>query len=527
MERKQVVLVVMDGVGISDEEFGNAVLNANTPNLDKLLKKYPNTLIHAHGSYVGLPSDEDMGNSEVGHNALGCGQIYSQGAKLVQESIESRDIYKTKTWNDLIENCKDNTLHFIGLLSDGNVHSNISHLLSLLEEAKNAGVSKVRVHILLDGRDVEETSALKYVEQLENKMSELNNDSFNSLIASGGGRMVITMDRYEANWSMVEKGWHAHVLGDGRKFKSATEAIETYRSEEHVIDQDLGEFVIVDCDNNPVGTIEDNDSVIFFNFRGDRAIELSKAFDEENFDKFDRVRRPNVFYAGMLQYDADLKIPKKYLTEPPKITNTLTEELNKYGIREYAISETQKFGHVTYFWNGNRTEKFSDELETYVEIPSDVISFDEKPQMKAYEITEKLVDAIRSESYDFLRVNFPNGDMVGHTGNYEKTIIGIEAVDENLGRIMDAVDSVNGILLVMADHGNAEEMYQLKDKAKKVAKTSHTTNPVPFIVYGKEIDDIEIKDGDFGLANIASTVTTLFNIEKNPLWLESIVEKKL
>lgn len=525
MDKNEVVLVIMDGVGISEESFGNAVMNANTPNLDMLLNSFPHTLIHAHGTYVGLPSDDDMGNSEVGHNALGCGQIYSQGAKLVQEAIESKEIYETKTWKELVENCKENKLHLIGLLSDGNVHSNIYHLFSLMEQAKKENISEVRIHILLDGRDVEETSALKYLEMLEKKIFELNDEKFHAMIASGGGRMFITMDRYEANWNMVEKGWHAHVLGDGRKFRSAKEAITTYREENNVIDQDLGEFVIVDEQNNPVGTIEDGDSVIFFNFRGDRAIELSKAFDEEDFDKFNRVRVPKVFYAGMLQYDADLKIPKKYLTEPPKIKNTLTEELIKYGIKEYAISETQKYGHVTYFWNGNRTEKFSDELETYEEIPSDIISFDQKPKMKSYEITDKLVEAIKARKYDFLRLNFPNGDMVGHTGNYEKTIEAIEAVDDNLGRIMKAVDEVNATLIIIADHGNAEEMYQLKDKSKKVPKTSHTTNPVPFIIYGKNIDNIKIKDGDFGLANIASTITTLFDIKKNPVWLESIIEK--
>lgn len=527
MKKRQVVLVVMDGVGISEESFGNAVLNANTANLDKLLKNYPHTLISAHGTYVGLSSNEDMGNSEVGHNALGCGQIYSQGSKLVEESIKSKEIFNTKTWHDLVENTGDEkTLHFIGLLSDGNVHSNINHLFALLDQAKKENIKKVRIHILLDGRDVEETSALKYVDLLEEKLKQLNDSTFDAMIASGGGRMVITMDRYEADWSMVEKGWHTHVLGDARKFKSATEAITTYRNEEHVIDQNLKEFVIVDDKNNPVGTIENNDSVVFFNFRGDRAIELSKAFDEEYFDKFNRVRVPKVFYAGMLQYDADLKIPKRYLTEPPKIKNTLTEELIKHNINEYAISETQKFGHVTYFWNGNRTEKFDENLETYVEIPSDIISFDKKPAMKSFEITDKLTEAILSEKYDFLRTNFPNGDMVGHTGNYEKTIVSIEAVDTNLGRIMEAVDKVNGILLVMADHGNAEEMYQLKDKTKKEAKTSHTTNKVPFIIYGKDLDNIEIKQGDFGLANVAATVTDLFGYEKNRNWLESIIRIK-
>lgn len=526
MVDKKVVLVVMDGVGITEESFGNAVLNANTKNLDYLLANYPHTLIHAHGTYVGLPSDDDMGNSEVGHNALGCGQIYAQGAKLVDQSIHSSEIFESTTWKELISYCKERgVLHFIGLLSDGNVHSHIRHIFALLDRSKQEGIKEARLHILLDGRDVAETSALEYVDALEEKLNELNDDTFSAKIASGGGRMNITMDRYEANWPMVEKGWNTHVLGIGRGFQNATDAITTYREETPgIIDQDLDPFVIVDTDNQPVGTINDNDSVVLFNFRGDRALEISRCFDEDNFDKFDRKRRPNVYYAGMLQYDADLKIPNKYLTEPPKIEYTLTEELNKYQIREYAISETQKFGHVTYFWNGNRLEKFDEELETFVEIPSDISGFDERPEMKAYEITDRLIDVIASDKFDFLRVNFPNGDMVGHTGNYEATVKAIEAVDENLGRIMEAVDKVGATLLVMADHGNAEEMYQLKNREKKTAKTSHTLNPVPFIVYGKDISNIKIKEGDFGLANVASTITDLFGIEKNPHWEESIIE---
>ena len=515
---KKIVMVVMDGVGLSEKKEGNAFLNANTPNLDYLMNNALFTSIYAHGTYVGLPTDNDMGNSEVGHNAIGCGQIYSQGAKLVNEAIESKELYNGNTWKELINYCKDNTLHFIGLLSDGNVHSHINHLLSMLEQAKKENVKRVRVHILLDGRDVEATSALKYVDILENKMNELNDETFDSMIASGGGRMNITMDRYEANYAMVEKGWHTHVLGDARKFNSARVAIETLRKENPgIIDQDLDSFVIVK-DDIPVGTINDGDSVIFFNFRGDRAIELSKAFDEENFDKFDRIRYPKVMYAGMLEYDSELKIPKHFLTEPPKIKYTLTEELNKYNIREYAISETQKYGHVTYFWNGNRIDKFNEKLETYDKVDSDIISFDKAPKMKSYEITDKLIEAIKSDNYDFLRINYPNGDMVGHTGNYEATIIGLEAVDDNIGKIMKVVKETDSILIVTADHGNAEEMFDSKG-----IKTSHSLNKVPFIIYNE--NNIKIKDGEFGLANIASTITTLFDIEPNPNWKESIIEK--
>lgn len=523
MIERPVILVVMDGIGINESKHGNAVTNAYTPTLDRLFETCAHTELKAHGTAVGLPSDEDMGNSEVGHNALGCGQVYSQGAKLVNEAIASGDLFNTSTWREIIANCKDEgTLHLIGLLSDGNVHSHIKHLFALLEQAKASHVKEVRVHILLDGRDVPETSALEYVDALENKLVELNDDNYHACIASGGGRMKITMDRYEANWAMVEEGWKTHVLGEGRKFTSAKEAIETYRKELDVIDQDLPAFVIAK-DDKPVGTIEDGDSVILFNFRGDRAQEICLAFEREDFTKFNRVRRPDVMFAGMLQYDADLQIPKMFLNSPPKISNTLTEYLVKNNVNEYAISETQKFGHVTYFWNGNRAEKFSEELETYVEIPSDVIPFEQRPWMKSAEITDKLIEAIESKKYQFLRTNYPNGDMVGHTGNYGATIIGVESVDLQLKRVIKAVDSVNGILIVTADHGNADEMYEAskKENAPVRAKTSHTLNKVPFIVYGK---DVKMKDGSFGLANVANTVVALLGLEQKKDWEESIIE---
>ena len=525
---RPVLLVVMDGVGYREDEFGNAVKNAYKPNLKFLWENYPHRTIHAHGEYVGLPSDEDMGNSEVGHNALGCGQIYAQGAKLVNQAIDNKQLYKGDTWRQLVDYCKDNgKMHFIGLLSDGNVHSHINHLLSLIEQSKEDGIKEVCIHVLLDGRDVDPTSALDYVDIVENKIKELNDDTFNARIASGGGRMYITMDRYEADWPMVERGWHTHILGDARGFKSCREAIETYREETPgVLDQDLKNFVIVDDDGKAVGTVEDNDSVVFFNFRGDRALEISRSFDEKEFDKYDRVRYPNVLYAGMLQYDADLKIPKLFLLPPPDINNTLTEELVKNKISEYAISETQKFGHVTYFWNGNRGEKFSEELETWEEIPSKTIPFEEQPEMMADEITEKLVKAIKSGKYEFLRCNYPNGDMIGHTGIYEKAKEGIEVVDVQIGKLMKAIDEVNGIMIILADHGNSEIMYQLKEPEKKVPQTSHTTSPVPFIMYGKDVNNYIIKDEDYGLANVASTVATLLEIEPNKVWLPSIIEKK-
>ncbi|MCC8192920.1 MAG: 2,3-bisphosphoglycerate-independent phosphoglycerate mutase [Ruminococcus sp.] len=521
---KPVVLVVMDGVGYSVTGLGDAVTEANTPTLDKLLKTCPNTSLKAHGGAVGLPTDDDMGNSEVGHNALGCGQIYSQGAKLVNESIESGKMFESDTWCEVVGNCKEksSTLHFIGLLSDGNVHSNISHLEKMITKAKEDGVSKVRCHILLDGRDVPATSALQYVDELENHLGSLNDASFDAKIASGGGRMKITMDRYQADWAMVKNGWDTHVLGKGRQFENATIAIETARAEtDGIIDQDLPAFVIAE-NGEPVGKIVDGDSVVLFNFRGDRAIELSMAFDDADFDKFDREVVPDVVYAGMLQYDGDLNLPKKYLVSPPEITNTLSEVLVNAGVNQYAVSETQKFGHVTYFWNGNRSEKFSEELETWTEIPSDKVSFDERPWMKAAEVTDDLIAAIKSGKYGFLRCNYPNGDMVGHTGNMDATIIGVEAVDLGLARLLKVVDECDCTLLVTADHGNADEMLEKNKKGEIQTRTAHSLNRVPFIIYDKDTK-YEIKDGSYGLANVAPTVLKILGIKAPDCWEDSMV----
>ena len=532
-----LLTIVMDGVGIAPDNGANAVAAAHTPTLDRIMKDYPTLAIKAHGTAVGLPSDDDMGNSEVGHNALGSGQIFAQGAKLVSQSIETGKIFTSDTWKLLTSNVKDNasTLHFLGLFSDGNVHSHIDHLKALIEAAKRDGIAKVRVHILLDGRDVGETSALDYVCPFEEYLSNLRDDSFDIAIASGGGRMQITMDRYEANWGMVEAGWKTHVLGEGRQFASAEEAITTYRNETKVIDQDLPAFVIAK-DGKPVGTIEDGDSVIFFNFRGDRSIEISKAFEGgAEFDKFDRVRAPKVVYAGMLEYDGDLHIPSKYLVSPPEITNTMTEYLVSAGIPELAISETQKYGHVTYFWNGNKSGKFSEELETYIEIPSDVVPFEQRPWMKCAEITDKLIEELKSGKYKYLRVNFPNGDMVGHTGSFLATECSMEALDLQLARLLKVVDELHGAALITADHGNADEMYELdkkgqlklgKDGSAK-AKTSHTLNPVPFIIYDNfTADKYSVKLGreDFGLSAVAATTVNMLGYEAPEIWDESMIE---
>ena len=533
-----VLTIVMDGVGLAPDTAGNAVKQAYTPTLDMLMAKYPTVKLKAHGTAVGLPTDDDMGNSEVGHNALGSGQVFAQGAKLVSESIENGKMFASATWQNIVGNVKANnsTLHFIGLFSDGNVHSHIDHLKSMLVRAKEEKVRRVRLHILIDGRDVGETSALDYIVPFEAFLDELRAPDFDVMIASGGGRMVITMDRYEANWKMVELGWKTHVLGEGRQFPSAKDAVEAYREEYKVIDQDLPPFVIA-RDGAPVGTINDGDSVIFYNFRGDRAIEISKAFDDKEFTKFDRVRYPNVVYAGMLEYDGDLHIPSNYLVNPPEISNTMGEYLANTGISQLAISETQKYGHVTYFWNGNKSGKFSDELETYIEIASDVVPFEQRPWMKCAEITDELIACLESGKYKSLRVNFPNGDMVGHTGNILATRCSMEALDLQLKRILDVVDRLKGVALITADHGNADEMYEVDKKGEpKVgkdgsykAKTSHTLNPVPFIIYDNFYQDkytVKEDKGSFGLSNVAATAVNFLGYEAPSMWDESVVDVK-
>jgi 2,3-bisphosphoglycerate-independent phosphoglycerate mutase len=485
-----------------------------------------------------MPSDKDMGNSEIGHNAIGCGRVFAQGARLVNEAIESRTLFEGAVWKELIKNVvdHDSRLHFIGLFSDGNVHSHIDHLEAMLAEAKNRGVKKACIHILLDGRDVPPTSALEYVDRLEAFLSALAKDSkIDFAIASGGGRMKITMDRYQANWGMVELGWKTHVLGEGRKFRSAREAIETLRQENpDAIDQDLPPFVI-GRNSAPLGPIEENDSVIFFNFRGDRAIEISMAFEADEFDKFSRGAKLNVKYAGMMQYDGDALIPQKYLVNPPGIDRTVGEYLVKAGIKQLAISETQKFGHVTYFFNGNRSDKFDDSLEDYIEVPSDIVPFEQRPWMKAAEITDKVVDAIQSDQYDFIRLNYANGDMVGHTGNTQSVEIAIETVDLCLTRLVRAIKKANGILVVSADHGNSDDMYECDPKTGKVIydektgkpkpRTAHSLNPVFVYVY-EPTGSIKMKlsgQKDPGISNLAATCLTLLGFEPPEDYTPSIV----
>lgn len=522
IERKgPVVLVIMDGVGFGKYSEGDAVKAADTQNLDNFMATCPWTKLKAHGTSVGLPSDQDMGNSEVGHNAMGCGRVFSQGAKLVASSITSGEMFKGETWKKLITNVleKGTTLHFIGLLSDGNVHSHIDNLKAMVVEAKKEGVKKVRVHALLDGRDVGEMSALDYFDPFDTFLKELSKDgTFDAKIASGGGRMVITMDRYNANWDMVKKGWKTHVLGEGRQFESAHDAIVTLRKETGAIDQDLPPFVIAE-DGKAVGTINDGDSVILFNFRGDRALEITKAFEAEKLDEFDRKRVPKVEYAGMMEYDGDLHVPRQYLVSPPAIDRTMAEYLCASNVKQFSISETQKFGHVTYFFNGNKSGMFDEKLEEYVEIPSDKVPFEERPWMKCAEITDRVIKEIENGKWRFIKLNYPNGDMVGHTGVFEAVECSMEAMDLQLGRLKTAIDKAGGILVITADHGNADDMYEhakdgevkRKENGKPKAKTSHSLNLVPCIIYDPDYKgeySKELNEG-LGISSIAATCMTL------------------
>ncbi len=530
-----VVLVIMDGVGIGKNPDSDYVKIANTPNLDWLRENAVYTELKAHGKAVGLPDDGDMGNSEVGHNAIGCGRVFSQGAALVGRAIASGSMFEGNVWKELIANAieNDSSLHFIGLFSDGNVHSNLNHLEAMLKKAKEQGVKKARIHPLIDGRDVPPTSALDYVDRFDAFLANINADgTVDYCVASGGGRMNITMDRYDADWTMVKRGWDAHVKAKGRTFASMREAVEAFRAEKPgILDQDLPAFVI-ERDGAPVGPVVDGDSVVFFNFRGDRSLEITKAFEADELTEFDRGPKPDVIYAGMMQYDGDLKVPKKYLVTPPAIDRTMSEYLSKAGVKQFAISETQKFGHVTYFFNGNNSGKF--ETETWKEVPSDVCPFEDAPLMKAAEITAEVVKAIESGEYKFIRLNFPNGDMVGHTGVVSAVKLAVEAVDEGVGRIMEALKAANGIMVCSADHGNSDDMCELEkktfelkldDEGKCKPKTAHSLNPVPAIVYdpagtsGAQLAGVK----DAGVSNLAATCITLLGYEPPADYTPSIV----
>ncbi len=517
-----LLIIVADGVGVAPPVDSNAVHRAHTPTLDALASSDLYTELAAHGEAVGLPTDDDMGNSEVGHNALGAGRIFDQGAKLVNKALADGSLFESGHWRTAVGRALDGgTLHFLGLHSDGNVHSHTDHLYTMLRRAADDGVRRVRVHILHDGRDVPSRSALHYIAATEAVLSDINtgHDGADFAIGSGGGRMFITMDRYEADWDMVERGYRCHTHGVGRPFPSAADAVETMYVETDRGDQYLEEFVVVDEAGDPIGAMADGDAVILFNFRGDRAIEISRAYEEAEFTPFDRtangaVSHPDVFFAGMLEYDGDTHVPTNYLVAPPTIDRTMSQYLCAEGLRSFAISETQKYGHVTYFWNGNRSGYIDADLETYIEIPSDNVEFNKTPGMKVREITAETIKLLESGRYRWGRINFPNGDMVGHTGDLDATIEAMEVVEECVERLMRAVADLDGILIYTADHGNADIMYTESDGVRS-PKTSHTLSPVPFAIYDpRHAGEYHMAPVDgAGLSHVAATVFNLLGYQ--------------
>lgn len=525
-----VVLCILDGVGWGQRDDGDAFFSADTPNLDALLSERPWCLLQAHGTAVGMPSDDDMGNSEVGHNAIGAGRVFAQGAKLVRGAVSDGTIWQSDAWKQAA--ATDGTLHLIGLVSDGNVHSHIDHLRAMIDRAHHEGVQRLRVHALTDGRDVSARSALTWITPLEEHLSSL--DGVDYAIGSGGGRMLITMDRYEADWPMVKRGYDAHVHAEGRRFPSATEAIRTlYDEDAEVDDQYLPAFVVGDYDG-----MKDGDAVVFFNFRGDRAIEISRAFEEDDLTEFDRGEHPDVFFAGMMEYDGDRHIPSRYLVSPPEISDTVGERLSAAGQRILSLSETQKFGHVTYFINGNRSEALDGETQT--EIPSFNVPFNQKPEMSAEAVTDAVVRAIREGSHEHIRLNIANGDMVGHTGDFDAAVVAMGVVDTCVGRLVEAVEAAQGTLLITADHGNVEEMFQRDKKrggyktdeqGERVTSTSHSLNPVPLILVDASgrwtlrspsgADEVV-----GGIAQLGGTLLELSGLEVPEHYLPSLVAKR-
>lgn len=527
-QKKPVLVCILDGWGENEyQDEYNAVHVAKTPTMDALKARgaaYYRT-VRAHGTAVGLPTDADMGNSEVGHNALGAGKVIAQGASLVDIALETKNMFSDAGWGYIKPAFANNTLHIIALLSDGGVHSRTDQIFGMMRGAIADGCKRLRLHVLTDGRDVADGTCHEYMAKLVEELDSYVAQGCDAKVASGGGRMAVTMDRYEADWPMVERGWHAHVLGEApHKFTCPKEALKELKKG-GVTDQYIAPFVIVDEAGKAVGTIEDDDAVVIGNFRADRVVEISKAFEYDDFKEFDRVRFPKTKFVGLMQYDGDLKLPANYLVPPPLIERTSGEWLAKNGLKTFACSETQKFGHVTFFWNGNRSGYFNEKLETYVEIPSDNVPFNQAPLMKAREITAAGKEALLSGKYDVVRVNYANPDMVGHTGDMKATVAACEECDACVKELLDLVEELGGMFLVTADHGNADDMVQrdkkgapMRDPAtgELLPLTSHTLAPVPVAIGGPALPEgIKFRDDlpNAGLANVTATYINLMGYE--------------
>ena len=511
MEKKPVMLMILDGFGINENTDGNAVKLAKTPNIDKLMKKYPNTIMYTSGLQVGLPEGQ-MGNSEVGHTNIGAGRIVYQELTKITKSIEDGDFFAIPEFIEAIENCKkhNSKLHILGLLSDGGVHSHIRHLYGLLEMAKRRDFENVYVHCFLDGRDTPPASAEGYIAQLEDKMKEKNLGK----IASISGRYY-AMDR-DKRWDRIKKCYDALVRGEGNKATSATIAIENSYQKE-VFDEFVEPTVIVNNDI-PLAKIEENDSVIFFNFRPDRAREITRTIVDPEFNEFE-TEKIHTYFVCFTSYDETMPNVKIAFKKEP-LVNTYGEVVSKHGLTQLRIAETEKYAHVTFFFNGGEEKQYPGEDRILVPSPK-VETYDLKPEMSAYTVTEKVVEAINADKYDTIILNYANPDMVGHTGSLPAAIKAVETIDECVQKVVDAILEHDGTLIITADHGNCEQMIDYKTGEPH---TAHTTNPVPLILVTKD-ENLKVKSGK--LADLAPTMLELLGIEKpKEMTGESILEKQ-
>ena len=501
----------MDGYGVNARHEGNAIYSAKTPNMDKLLKEYPNSIIHASGMDVGLP-DGQMGNSEVGHTNIGAGRIVYQELTRITKSITDGDFFENEALLKAVENCKKNksSLHLMGLLSDGGVHSHINHLFGLLEMAKRNGLEKVYVHCFMDGRDVSPTSGADFAESLVSKIRQIGTGA----IASVMGRYY-AMDR-DNRWERVKQAYNAMVKGEGNKDTSAVNAIKNSYND-GVTDEFIVPTVITDDNGAPLAKISKNDSVVFFNFRPDRAREISRTIVDADFNGFEREFF-ETFFVCMTQYDASMP-NVEVAFKPQSLKNTFGEYISQKGLRQLRIAETEKYAHVTFFFNGGVEEVYNGEDRALINSPK-VATYDLKPEMSAIEVTDEVVKRIESGEYDVIVLNFANCDMVGHTGVFEAAVKAVETVDECLGRTIDAIQKMDGVALVTADHGNADQMldYETND-----VFTAHTTNVVPLVMIGAE-DGLKLKNGR--LADLAPTLLDLMGLEKpEEMTGESLIQK--
>lgn len=498
----KTVLCVMDGLGYCERTSGNAVTMAGMPNLTKAQQTHLSTLIRASGHEVGLDSAKDAGNSEVGHNAMGAGVTIKQGLSLLNDAFATGKIFKSAVWQKISTFPK---LNIIILCSNGRVHSNIEHLFQVVEQCKKQNLP-FSVIAITDGRDVSPRSAAEFLTQVPN-------------LAVIGGRGQIFMDRYQAQTEMLTKAFEvcvegkAPVINDWRAYLE-----EFYQANPSLSDEQVPPAII-----DPNNLIKNGEAILLLNYRGDRAVETARMFDKGDYvtaEQFEQIK--DCYFAGILQYDAEMNLPANYLCEPPVINNTLTSWLCEHGARQYTVTETVKFGHMTYFFNGNKSAPIDPALETWLEIPSDKLNnlYDKAPKMQAEPITDKLIAAIQSGDYDFLKCNLPNPDMVGHTGNFDAAVIACQTVDDCVGRLYDVCREQGVNLIITADHGNAEEM---QDESGKT-KTSHTNNLVPLIVCPFGTPDVTLQDGEFGLTNIAATVCDLMGVPANPLFNPSMVK---